>query len=230
MHRWDLTPREASEIQRNLAARVVVNRPLGPIELLAATDVSCDRRLPLTLHAGVVIVDVHSLRVCERVGASAPATFPYIPGYLSFREVPVLLQALAQVQSRYDAILCDGQGVAHPRGLGLASHLGLWLEMPTIGCAKRLLWGNCEPPADVRGACAKIEAGNKRLGSAVRTRAGCHPVYVSPGHLSDVESSCDLVMRLVRKTRLPEPLRDAHAWANEWRTRSHWTDVKSSRR
>src|SRR3954447_16317028 len=150
LHSWDLLPAEARALQKELAGSVDTTTPLGRWDTVAAADVSFNKFDPV-LYAAVVVVRAGSFEVVERVGVTAPAKFPYVPGLLSFREAPALLDAFARLETRPDVVLCDGQGIAHPRRLGIASHLGLWLGLPTVGCAKSLLCGHFEEPGPDRG-------------------------------------------------------------------------------
>ena len=154
-HRWDLTPADARALQATLADEVDTTTPLGDWDLLAAADVSFGR-YDRELAAAVVVVRRGTFEVVERVGLTRPIAFPYIPGLLSFREAPALIEAFGLLSTRVDVVLCDGQGVAHPRGLGIASHLGLWLDRPTIGCAKSRLFGLHDDPGPDRGDRAPL--------------------------------------------------------------------------
>jgi deoxyribonuclease V len=226
LHSWDISPAEAVALQRGLAARVVTDVPLPACALIAGADVSYDRGSD-ELYAAVVVLRAGDLSVVERRGAVRRTTFPYVPGLLSFREAPVLLQAFARVESRPDVVMCDGQGIAHPRRLGLASHVGLGLDVPCIGCAKSLLTGHHADLGEEAGARAPLLAGRRRrqpaaapeevIGCVVRTKKGTQPVFVSPGHRIDLESSVRWVLACVRRHRLPEPTRLAHLAVNDLR-------------
>jgi deoxyribonuclease V len=216
LHSWDLTPVEAVALQRQLAARVMTGPPLTECRLVAGADVSYNR-FSSTFYAGVVVVRLSDFAVVERRAAVAESTFPYVPGLLSFREAPVLLKALAAVESEPDLVLCDGQGIAHPRRLGLASHVGLWLERPCAGCAKSKLTGRYAEPAEAGSRSPLTDRGNV-IGSVVRTKARVQPVFVSPGHRIDLDSSVRWVLAACRRHRLPEPTRLAHLYVNEVRT------------
>ena len=172
------------------------------------------------MHAGVVVMRLPEFDIIETQTVSLAVDFAYIPGLLSFREAPALLEAFRRLVCPPDAVIFDGQGIAHMRGIGLASHVGLWLGVPSIGCAKSLLVGeHRKVPAD-RGRRSTLRYGGRSVGSVLRTREGVRPVYVSPGHLADIQSSVQLVLRCAPKFRLPETTRAAHALVNEVR-RSH---------
>jgi deoxyribonuclease V len=216
LHRWDMAPAEAVALQRELASRIVTDTPLKSWELVAGCDVSHDR-FSTTLYAGVVVLRADDFSVVERRAAVAQVEFPYTPGLLSFREAPVLLQALAKVQHTPDVVMCDGQGIAHPRRLGLASHVGLFLDRPCVGCAKSKLTGQYDEPGPEPGSRSPLLHRGQVIGSAVRTKARTLPVFVSPGHRIDLDSAVRLVLACCRGYRLPEPTRLAHLYVNEVR-------------
>ncbi|WP_435017148.1 deoxyribonuclease V [Tundrisphaera sp. TA3] len=215
-HPWDLTPTEAVQLQKELASRVDVATPLNSIQTLACADVSFDRGGEF-LYAAVVVVDYANFDLVERVGLAAPARFPYVPGLLSFREAPALLEAFGRLKARPDAVLCDGQGIAHPRRLGIASHLGLWLDLPTVGCAKSLLCGTFEEPGEERGDRSPLVHRGEVIGTVLRTRRRVSPVFVSPGHRCDLEGAERLVLESTTRYRLPIPIRMAHDYVNQVR-------------
>lgn len=216
LHTWDLEPAAARALQRELAARVDARAPLGPWELVAGADVSYNRGDP-KLHAAVVVLRADTGAVVERVGVSREVTFPYVPGLLSFREAPPLLDAFARLATVPDVVLCDGQGIAHPRRLGIACHLGLWLDLPTIGCAKSRLCGRFDPVGPRRGDRSPLHDRGDVVGSVVRTRDRIQPLFVSPGHRCDLDGAVAVVLALSGKYRLPEPSRLAHLAVNEVR-------------
>ena len=216
-HRWDLDPSEARALQAELAGEVDTSRPLGPVGTVAAADVSYNKFDP-TLYAAVVVVDARTLEVVDRAGATAGAAFPYVPGLLSFREAPAVLEAFRKVSVRPDVVLCDGQGYAHPRRLGLACHLGLWLGVPTVGCAKSRLCGTFDEPGPDRGDRSPLVDGGETVGTVLRTRSRVSPLYVSAGHLCDLESAVRVVLAASTRYRLPVPARLAHEYVNELRT------------
>jgi deoxyribonuclease V len=183
---------------------------------VAGADISFDRRSP-ELHAAVVVLDAESLEVVEIAGVRAKARFPYVPGYLSFREIPPLLEAFAKLEVVPDLILCDGQGRAHPRRFGLACHLGVLLDLPTLGCAKSRLIGDYREPGPRRGAHTQLRDGGEVIGEVVRTRSGVKPVFVSVGHRVCLKTARRTVLRLAVRYRLPEPVRAAHREVNRLR-------------
>lgn len=224
LHSWDLTASEAFKLQSDLAISLDVSRGLDSWKTLAAADVSFDR-FGTELYAGIVVIEAGSFEVVERVGISAPARFPYIPGLLSFREAPALIEAFSRLQTTPDVILCDGQGIAHPRRLGIASHLGLWLRLPTVGCAKSRLCGRYEEPGLTRGDRSPLTDRDEIVGAVLRTKAKVKPLFVSPGHLCNLDSSLDLVMQTTGKYRLPDPARLAHDYVNSVRRAAKGTPM-----
>jgi deoxyribonuclease V len=216
LHRWDLSPSEAVELQTRLAGQVITDTPLPSCRLIAGADVSYDKG-STRFYSGVVVLRADDLSVVERRGAAAESPFPYIPGLLSFREAPVLLEAFARVESRPDAVMCDGQGIAHPRRLGIASHLGLWLRVPTIGAAKSRLVGTYKEPAREAGSRSPLLYRGEVVGSVLRTKDGVQPLFVSPGHRVDIDSAARWTLATCRRYRLPEPTRQAHLYVNALR-------------
>ncbi len=215
-HSWDLTPTEARSLQGELAKGVDTFSPLPRWRTLAAADVSFDRGSEV-LFAAVVVVLAETFEPVEKVGLVSPAKFPYVPGLLSFREAPALLEAFDRLKTRPDVVLCDGQGIAHPRRLGIASHLGLRLGLPTVGCAKSRLCGHYDEPGPDRGDRSPLVDKGETIGAVLRTRANVAPLFVSPGHRCDLESAVALVLATTRKYRLPIPSRMAHEYVNEVR-------------
>ena len=212
---WTLDPERAVEIQRELAERVRIEPP-GPIETIAGGDISFDRGSDV-VHAGFVVLRLPDLSVVERKGVQAVAEFPYVPGLLSFREIPALLQAWSLLECEPDAAMLDGQGLAHPRRMGIACHFGLLVDRPTLGCAKSLLAGRHGEPSETRGSWAPIVHRKETIGAALRTRDRVGPVFVSPGHRMDLPSAIDLALSCGGGTRIPEPTRRAHLFVNELR-------------
>jgi deoxyribonuclease V len=206
-HSWDLDYRRAIALQEELAARVRLRPfPLRAVRRVAGADIAVGERVGV---AAVVVMEFPSLEIVEERVAAVGLTFPYIPGLLSFREIPAVAECLRKVRTRFDVLLCDGQGIAHPRGFGLASHLGVLLRRPTIGCAKSLLVGSFDEVGARRGDYSPLWYKDKRVGSALRTREGVKPVYVSPGHLVDHASSRRIALACAPRYRIPEPTRQA---------------------
>lgn len=218
LHAWDLTPGQAITLQKKLAGRVLLKDVLpGLLKTVAGVDVSYKKRARL-FHAAVVVLDYQSMTVLETRTASGACSFPYVPGLLSFRELPILLQAFTSLATIPDVILADAQGVAHPRRLGLASHLGLWLDLPTIGCAKSRLCGVHEEPGLTIGSWEPLLDKDAEIGRVVRTRTRVKPLYVSPGHKVGFDAALEIVLQCSRGYRLPEPTRQAHLLSNKARS------------
>lgn len=207
-HPWDLTGKEAVQLQRELADKVIHSNQLGEVKLVAGTDVSYQKQGDL-LVAAVVVLDAESLEVVETVTVTDQAQFPYVPGLFSFRELPPLAKAFEQLNVTPDLVVCDGQGIAHPRRFGLASHLGVMFDLPTIGCGKTRLCGEEVEPENERGAQADLIHKDEHIGYILRTRTKVKPVYVSLGHKVDAQTACDWVLKLAPKYRLPETTRKA---------------------
>jgi deoxyribonuclease V len=208
---WNVTPREARALQRELAPQVVTAGNPGPVNLVAGVDISVGGRVRQTVGRGaVVVLSVPSLAAVEQSTVEQPPAFPYVPGLLSFREIPVLLPAFAGLRSRPDLLVVDGQGYAHPRRIGLASHLGLVFDLPSIGCAKSRLIGEYGDLGEARGSIAYLHDHGEIIGAAVRTRSGTKPIFVSSGHRIGLDEAVDWTLRLTPRYRIPEPTRLAH--------------------
>jgi len=217
LHDWSMSYPEARELQRELAERVVVEDRLPrTVRLVAGVDVSYERHGDL-FFAGVVVLSLPDLVVIEEAGASDRVSFPYIPGLLSFRELPVVLAAFRRLRTVPDAVLVDGQGIAHPRRLGIASHLGLWVNLPTVGCAKSRLCGDHTAPGRQRGDVVPLILEGSPVGAVLTTRDNVKPLYISPGHQTDIASSVELVLACGTRYRMPEPTRLAHHLTNRLR-------------
>jgi len=216
LHRWDLTPTEAVALQRELAGRVVTDTPLPPCSLIAGADVSYNKYDPV-IYAGVVVLRLPELTVVERRGASVECHFPYITGLLSFREAPALLAAFAKVESAPDAVMLDGHGIAHPRRLGLACHVGLWLQVPCFGCAKSRLVGKYEEPGREAGSWSPLTDRGQVIGRVVRTKTNVNPVFISAGHKITLDDATRLTLACRGGYRIPEPTRQAHNYVNALR-------------
>jgi deoxyribonuclease V len=217
LHRWDLTPTEAIALQKKLRPRIV-DCPLPPRpKLIAGADVAYSGRNRQAV-AAVVILRLPGFEVIEEAWAVCEVNFPYVPGLLTFREGPAVLAAFSNLKTRPDVVIFDGQGRAHQRGIGLGAHMGLWLDLPTIGCAKSRLVGEGREPRDVHGSRAPLHYEGNMIGSVLRTRPGVKPLYISAGHMSDLSGAVRLVLACGRGYRLPEPTRLAHALVNRIRT------------
>lgn len=214
-HAWDLTPAEAVTLQRQLRNEVVADRPidLAAVRLVAGVDVSVKNERS---RAAVVVVTFPGFLLVETAVAERPTPFPYIPGLLSFREGPVLEEAFGRLRAEPDVFLFDGMGTAHPRRIGIASHMGLWLQRPTIGVGKTRLVGVNAPLPEEKGAHVPLIDRGESIGAVVRTRAATHPLFISPGHLADIPSAVELVLACSPKYRLPEPIRLAHKTAGDF--------------
>ena len=216
LHGFDLSPAEARRLQEELASRVVVGPALdlSGVRHVAGADVSTQGE---RAYATVVVLDFPGLSLVEVQGFEAPLRFPYVPGLLSFREIPPVVGALEKVETGVDALILDAQGLAHPRRMGLASHLGLFLDVPTVGCAKSRLVGSFEEPGMEKGSATDLVHRGEVVGKVLRTREGVSPVYVSVGSGIDLRSSVELVLACCTRYRLPESTRQAHNAANRLR-------------
>lgn len=214
LHDWQMTPAEAVQLQVSLARQLIDGPPLTLSEgmLVAGVDVSVQPNADGVAwsQAAVVVLVFPSLTVIETVTAQMPTPFPYVPGLLTFREGPVLVQAFEKLISAPDVFIFDGMGRAHPRRIGIAAHMGLWLDRPTIGCGKTLFVGHHDDPPHERGAWTPLIHRGDLIGAALRTRPQVKPVYISAGHRIDLASSIAVTMACTGKYRLPEPIRAAH--------------------
>lgn len=210
---WPTRISEARAIQESLRGKVLVRDRLGKIRAVAGIDVGFEKHGTIT-RAAVVVLDFPGLAPLEQAVARQPTRFPYVPGYLSFREVPAVMAAMKKLHIRPDLILCDGQGLAHPRRFGLACHLGLLLDIPSIGVAKSRLIGTHDEVPEQKGGWTALEDDGEIIGAVLRTRAGVKPVYVSVGHRISLATAIDYVMRCTTRYRLPETTRHAHRLAS----------------
>lgn len=209
LHPWDVSTREAIRIQESLRGEVLLRGAVRSLRWVAGCDVAYHPSKP-ELVGGVVVWDVLQRMTVEAHLVRGEVKFPYVPGLLSFREVPVLLEALSRIRGRVQVVLVDGHGAAHPRGMGIASHLGLHLEVPTVGCAKSSLVGEWELPGPQRGEYSWIFLNGMKAGAVLRTRDRVRPVFVSPGHRMGLQGALKVVLSCLCGKRLPEPLREAH--------------------
>lgn len=219
-HPWKVSVEEAFEIQRRLAQRVVLDEilDLERLTTVAGVDVGFEEEGTVT-RAAVAVLAFPSLELREHAIARIPTGFPYIPGLLSFRELPAVLEALARLSAPPDVFLCDGQGIAHPRRLGIAAHLGVLTDIPSIGVAKTRLTGTYEEPGKRRGDWSRLMDGEEWIGAVLRSRAGIKPIFVSPGHRIGHLQSIELTLACTGRYKLPETTRWAHRLASDKRYR-----------
>lgn len=213
VHPWDVTPQEAKAIQERLRNEISLNDWPGPVRTVAGIDVGYEQAGAISLAAAVVL-RFPGLEIVDRAMARLPSTFPYLPGLLSFREAPAALQALAQLKTKPDLLICDGHGYAHPRRFGLACHVGLLSGIPSIGAAKTRLIGWHEPLGVDKGEREPLSDGEEIIGMVVRTRTNVKPIYVSSGHMISLVTAVDYVLACTTKYRLPETTRLAHRLAS----------------
>jgi deoxyribonuclease V len=209
LHGWEVSVVQAKEIQSKLARQVMTENEVVNPRLVAGIDISSPDSQGIARGAAVVL-RYPELDVIETKVAEGKITFPYIPGLLSFRESPLILAACEKLCNTPDIVVVDGQGIAHPRRFGLASHVGLFLDLPTIGCAKSILCGQHGPVGEEPGSHAELVDNGETIGAALRTKSGMKPVYVSVGHKIDLTSALQWVLKCCRGYRLPEPTRLAH--------------------
>jgi len=208
-HPWAVSVQDAFRIQKELTGKLLFEDDPDDPALVAGVDVAFSRTRDL-LYAAIVVLEFETMKPVEVVSAAQQPVFPYVPGLLTFREGPVVLQAYEKLDRRPDLLMFDGQGIAHPRGLGLASHLGVLLDTPSIGCAKSRLVGDFKEPKQKRGAMRTLSLHRKKVGVVLRSKDNTKPLFVSPGHRITVETAVKRVLEAGRGYRLPEPTRLAH--------------------
>jgi len=218
LHKWDVSTERAKSIQLQLRDRIERTPLDEPVERVAGADISFARGSD-EVYAAVVVLAADTCEVLETAHARGDAVFPYVPSYLSFREAPFVLEAFDKLESRPDLLICDGHGYAHPRRFGLACHLGVWLDLPAIGCAKNVLVGEWAELGDRKGEYAPLVDDGGVIGRALRTRDATNPVFVSVGHRVTLEAATDQVLRVSPTYKIPEPIRAAHREVNELRER-----------
>jgi deoxyribonuclease V len=209
LHSWQVSPAQALDIQLRLASQVCRNNEVATPRFIAGVDISVNRVQGMATGATVVL-SYPELRLVETKVVTGKVDFPYVPGLLSFREAPLTLAVCERLTFSPDLVLVDGQGIAHPRRMGLASHLGLFLDTPTIGCAKSRLCGSHQTPGWEPGSYAELVDGGETIGAALRTKLGTKPIYVSIGHKVDLQAAIYWVLECCRGYRIPEPTRLAH--------------------
>ncbi len=213
IHRWNVSPQEAIAIQERLRPAVIDQDKLGRVRYVAGLDIGFQEKNTIT-RAAVAVLSYPDLQLVEHIVDHRPTSFPYVPGLLSFREAPAALDALAKLEIRPDLLLCDGQGLAHPRRFGLACHIGLLADIPAVGVAKTRLIGQHEPVLESRGSWQPLWHEGEMVGAVLRTRTNVKPVYVSIGHRISLQTAIDYVMACTPKYRLPETTRWAHRLAS----------------
>ena len=209
LHSWELSYKEAVELQRQLAGRVRFIPLKKPPKLIAGLDCAFSKDGQRII-AAVVVLKLPAFEIIETQSAACKVSFPYIPGLLSFREAPACLKAVEKLKTKPDLFIVDGQGIAHPRRLGLAAHLGLFFDKPTIGCAKSRLLGSYEEPALAKGSFSPMRDKQETIGAVVRTRTNIKPVFVSVGHKCTLNDAIEITLACTTQYRLPEPTRIAH--------------------
>jgi len=209
LHSWNVNYKEAVKIQKDLRKKIALKPYIGNPSIISGADVSYKKENNM-LTAVIVLFEYPGFEIIETSFYRDKSSFPYIPGLLSFREIPPLINAYKKLANKPDIIILDAHGIAHPRAFGLASHFGVIIGISTIGCAKKKLCGNYEMPDKNKGSISPLIYKGDIVGSVLRTRKNCNPVFVSPGNLMDIESAGRIVLNCATKYRIPEPTRIAH--------------------
>lgn len=213
----NITVSEAAALQKELRNQIDLQTPADfSIRTIAGADISFNK-YETTVYAGIIVLRFPELQPIAHSLIKTEVTFPYVSGYLAFREVPALVEAWNQLPQKPDVLVVDGHGIAHPRRMGIASHFGVLTGQPTIGCAKKILFGKYQLPPDERGTYTDIQDKGEVLGAVLRTREKVKPVFVSPGHKLSLKDSIDIILQCMGKYRIPEPTRRAHELVNEFR-------------
>lgn len=230
LHPWQVTTHEAIAIQKRLRSQVMTENAMGDIRLIAGADIATSKDSPKA-YAGVVVLSYPALEVVEERGLEDEVTFPYIPGLLAFREGPLLIKVFEQLSTDPDVIVFDGQGLAHPRGMGIATHMGLVFDKPTIGCAKSLLFGRYQEPDAEKGAWAELrDSQGQVVGAALRSKPKTSPIFVSIGHRVDLPTAIRILLDCARGVRIPEPTRLADNFVTQLRRGDGRLNDRSRRR
>jgi len=209
LHSWKVDKDEAIEIQNRLRSKLILKKAFSKLDTIGGADVSYSKEKDI-LCGAIAVFSYPELKLIDSTALRGRISFPYIPGLLAFREGPILLKAFEKLRIKPDLMIFEGHGIAHPRGFGLASHLGLWLDIPSIGCAKNPLVREFQSPTLFRGSVEWVSMGDRRVGAILRTKERVKPVFVSPGHRIDLETSIQIILAACRGYRMPEPLRKAH--------------------
>lgn len=213
IHKWNVSTKEAVEIQKQFCKSVILRELDKPVKVIAGCDVAFNEKMEIAC-AGVVLMSFPELEVISKKVAFSNIRFPYIPGLLSFRETPALLRVFKKINIDIDLVFVDGYGIAHPRKFGLASHLGIFLDLPAIGCGKTYLLGEYQEPKDFSGSYEPLILNGEVVGAVVRTKANVKPVFVSVGHKLNLNDAINFTLRCCKGYRLPEPIRQAHLLVN----------------
>ena len=216
MHNWNVSPQEAIQIQQELRKQVKLEKLTRTVEYIGGADISFDKGADIA-YAAIVILKLPTLIPVSHATAVCPLTFPYVPGLLSFREIPILAEAWKKLKLKPDVIMLDGHGIAHPRRFGIASHFGVLFDIPAIGCAKKRLVGTIDEPGNEPGNNTSIYDGDERIGTTLRTKRNVKPVFISPGHKISFEESIAVTIKCLTKYRIPAPTRQAHILVNKLR-------------
>ena len=209
LHSWEVNAREAGQIQEALRDRIILKKTFSEVNTIGGGDVAYSKDGDL-LFGAMVVLSFPGMEILDTSTSEGKTSFPYIPSLLSFREGPILIKTYHGLKLKPDIIIFDGQGIAHPRGMGLASHMGLWLGIPSIGCAKTPLLAEFLPPGPSKGNYEWIRREGKKVGAVLRTKEKVKPLFVSPGHHIDLLTSLQLILGCCKRFRFPEPLRKAH--------------------
>ena len=209
LHSWKVNVEEAIRIQENFRNRIILKKTFTEVKTIGGGDVAYSENRNF-LFGAIVVLSFPKMETMEIATARGEISFPYIPGLLSFREGPVLIKAFRKLKRKPDVMIYDGQGIAHPRGIGLASHMGLWLELPSIGCTKTPLLDDFIYPGPSKGSFELIRKEGKEVGAVLRTKDKVKPLFVSPGHRIDLQTSIQIILATCSRFRIPEPLRKAH--------------------
>jgi deoxyribonuclease V len=209
LHSWKVNPEEAIQIQRDLKDSILLEKTFSKVKTIGGGDVAYSKDKNL-LAGAMVVLSFPEMETLDIATGFGKVLFPYIPGLLSFREGPVLIKLFQKLGVKPDIMIFDAQGIAHPRGVGLASHLGLWLDLPSIGCAKTPLLNEFDSPSPSKGSFELIRSGRQAIGAVLRTRDNVKPLFISPGHRIHLLTSIQIILTSCKGFRIPEPLRRAH--------------------
>ena len=214
LHSWKVSIEEAIRIQENLKDHLLLKKTFSSLKTIGGADVAYSTNKNF-LFGAIVVLSYPEMKTIDTATAKGEISFPYIPGLFSFREGPILVKAFQGLRVKPDLLILEGHGTAHPRGLGYASHMGLWFNLPSIGCARTPMLKEFDSPETSKGSYTWVYLGGKKVGAVLRTRQGVKPVFVSPGHQIDLMTSIHIVLATCQRYRIPEPLRKAHQISRE---------------